>query len=404
MKTKISNEKTKVVKDKKQKLANKLQKKYTKTYKVNEKTLKEKNIFLKIISVTSSVICCAVALFALVFCVCNFSATLQKIVPSFAGFSTMRISSGSMVKSGYKVGDTVVVKSVDAKTIKPNDVVAFYTYSKSYYGVNKTDMKEVSADSIAKHKSGLTFTKFFGFQNKQMKEAARSGSMLVFHHVRSVYQDEEGRRWFTTYGSSNSSDDTWLINEDYVVGISDNSKAGVFMSKILNFASTTIGRLALVIIPLAIISFVLIKQLLRDIQIARLQLSVIEEKRKLTDPICVKYEVGYSMDNKSKYKVLAQAELKDINLYLSLLWKNGAAPANIRKYYLRKKLLLKSTIELRDVNRNCEQMFKMGKDPKEIADYYQQSKMQIHKKYEQKRKRLKSIKDKYKLKVEKEAL
>ena len=375
-------------------IAKKLQKKYTSKRKVNEKAL-NKSLPVRIFSAITSAICVVVALFALLFFISSINASFQKVVPSFAGYSTLRVSSGSMVKSGFEVGGTVVVKSVDTSTLKPDDVIAFYTYSSSYYGVNSREMKVIPTESIGDQKSGLTFMKFFGVQNAYMQEAAKSGSMLVLHHIRSVYEDSNGKRWFSTYGSSNAADDTWLISEDYVVGTNDNSGMGIFVSRVMNFASTMFGKLTLIIIPVCAIGLILIKQLLYDIQISRLQLSVVEEKRKLTDPLCIRYQIGYSMDNKTKYKVLAQADAEDINLYLSLLWRKGSAPANIRKYYLRKKVLVDTIAELRDVNRNCEQMFANGTDPKEIARYYDTSKKEIKKKYHDNRKKLKLMREKY---------
>ena len=376
-------------------IAEKLQKKYSKKRTINEKSLNQK-FWSRLVSVTLSVVCTLVTLFAIVFCISSFNSTIQRVVPSFAGYSNMRVSSGSMVKSGFNIGDVVVVKQVDTHTIKPNDIIAFYTYSKSYYGVNVKKLTPISVDDIGEHSTKLSALEFFGVKNAYMQEAGKAGAMLVFHHVRAVYEDANGKRWFTTYGSSNASDDTWAIAEEYVVGVNDNSKTGQVLSSIINFMSGPFGKLALLIIPLGILGFVLIKQLIYDIQISKLQLDVVEEKRKLTDNICVKHKIGYSMDNKTKYKVLAQASMDEKNEYLSLLWKNGSAPNNIRKYYMRKKFITNSDAELRDVNRQCEEMFKQGEDPKKIAKFYDTRKTEIFNKLEEKKRKLKAIKEKYK--------
>lgn len=378
-----------------QAIADKLKKKYSTKRKINEKPL-NKSTLSRVVSLILSCFCCLLALFVIVFCIASFNATLQKVVPSFAGFSTMRVSSGSMVNSGFNIGDTIVVKTVDTHTLKPNDVIAFYTYSKSYYNVTTKDMVYVPADEIDELKTSVGFRDFLGLKNSNMQEAGKSGSMLVLHHIRAVYQDINGKRWFTTYGSSNASDDPWLISEDYVVGINDNSAAGKGMAKMINFASMPIGKLTLIIVPLAIIGFVLVKQLMHDIQIAKLQLDVVEEKRKLTDQICVKNQVGYSMDKKTKYKVLAQASPENFNEYMTLLWEKGSTPNNARKYYIRKKFLINSDIELRDLNRTCEEMFARGEDPQKIAKFYDTRKKEITKKLEEKHRKLKAIREKYK--------
>ena len=66
---------------------------------------------------------------------------------------------------------------------------------------------------------------------------------------------------------------------------------------------------------------------LKNIQIAKLELDCVEEKRKITDDICVKNKVGYQMSNKTKYKILAQATDENRNEYIKLLWKDGTAVA-----------------------------------------------------------------------------
>ncbi len=373
----------------------KLYKKYTKKRTVNEKVLNQKKPYQKVISVITSVLCGVLVAFCLMFCFSNIYALMKHVAPSFAGYSTMRVSSGSMVKSGFNIGDTIVIKSVDTKSLGKDDMIAFYTYSKSYYGVNKDNFVKVEAENITNKKSNLTFAKFFGIQNSQLQEAAGAGAMLTFHHIREVYEDENGQRWFSTYGSSNAVDDTWLIKEDLVVGKYDSSNIGKVIASIITFASSTFGIFTLVVVVFVLVLVFLLKQCIHDIQIAKLELDIVEEKRKLTDEICIKHKVGFGMDTKTKYKVLAQAKPEDVNLYLSLLWEDGSAPASIRKYYIRKKLLLSCNSKLRILNQECEKLFKEGKNPSTIAKYYSTQKEIIKTEYKNKVNRIKVLRKKY---------
>ena len=82
---------------------------------------------------------------------------------------------------------------------------------------------------------------------------------------------------------------------------------------------------------------------------------------------------------KSKYKVLAQADDKDKNEYIALLWKDGTVPQNIRTYCLRKKMYLKPVEKLLEINRVCEEKIKKGEDPLLVAEYYIKEKEKLQK-------------------------
>lgn len=129
----------------------------------------------------------------------------------------------------------------------------------------------------------------------------------------------------------------------------------------------------------------------KDIQRAKLELDVVEEKRKLTDEICVKNGIGFSMDKKTKYKVLAQADEGEKQTYISLLWKDGTAPTSIKKYYLRKRILLSGMEKLLNLNRECEKRLKDGEKPEKVAKYYLAEKEKITKEQKAKEKRMKNI-------------
>ena len=376
------------------KTALKLGSKYSKKRKINEKFLVEfagaKKFFVVLLNVFLVLIICISSMLLVSSIVSRASGT----IPTFAGFSLLRVSSESMQASGFDVGDNIVVKSVDTNTLRVGDNIAFYVYPESYKSFYDQSVTKLSLDKKdAEYK--LTLANFFGFQSKEIVQASKAKSMLVFHQIVNIYEDENGNRWFETKGTSNTGIDNWKINEDYVVGIYDSSAFARFLAYILTSLTSNFNFILLILIPFLIFTILLVISLLKDIQRAKLELDVVEEKRKLTDEICVKYGIGYSMDTKTKYKVLAQASDEDKKLYLSLLWKDGSAPNSIKKYIIRKQLYLSGMEELLNLNRTCETMFKNGEKPSNIAKFYIEKKKEILKEQKQKEKELKQIKRNY---------
>jgi hypothetical protein len=97
------------------------------------------------------------------------------------------------------------------------------------------------------------------------------------------------------------------------------------------------------------------------------------------------------MDNKTKYKVLAQAEEDEKLQYISLLWPKSLNSNAIKKYVIRKKYLLEPNKKLLLLNRECEKMYQDGKQIKEIAVYYAKQKEMIEKKQKEVEKRMKHM-------------
>ncbi len=343
-------------------------KKYSKKRKINERLLRKKTPLQKTLTIIGDILCGLLVLFAGIICFSGINSRTQNVCPTFFGYSNLVVQTGSMVDSGFKVGDTVIVKSVDTKTLHAGDKIAFYVYPKDYNDFDIDNCVKIEENEIPANRYVTSFNSVFGMQPAPIVEAAKAKSSLVFHHIREVYQDENGMRWFKTYGSSNSSDDTWYISEKMVVGLYANSGVANFVSQVITATSSQFGFLIL-LVPVLLLATVLVCQSLKDIEKAKLELDCVEEKRKITDPICVKNDIGFGMDLKTKYKILAQADPKDYNEYLSLLWK-GQTPTEIRKYYIKKNLLLDYNTKMVELNRECEKMYHDGIDAVKIAEYY----------------------------------
>jgi len=381
--------------------ADSLKNKYTKQRKINEsKLMKDKSVFSRIMSSFANFLIVLMIVFSLIICLTTFLSRIKKTVPTFAGYSFMEIVSGSMSKdsitingntysAGHQIGDKIVLRSVDTNTLNVGDKIAFYVYSPSLAEFHNTQSQVV--DEVNTTKYHTSFTQFWGFPPKSLQQASAENSKLVFHHIIEIFETSDGTRYFRTQGAANNSPDYWIVKDCYVVGIYDQSNMGKFIGLVLSFLTSKMGLFVSILIPLSLISLLMLVDGLKFLNLAKLELDCIEEKRKITDPICVKNNIGFNMSKKNKYKILAQAKPKDKLTYISLLWRDGSAPNAIKKYIMRKDLLLRPNRKLLELNRKCEKMFKQGKKPETVAKFYLNEKEQIEKEQQAIKHRLKLI-------------
>lgn len=360
-----------------EKTAERLQEKYSTKRKVNEKKLlKDIPKWKRVLSVITDILLILVALVCCLFGVTSFLFKLKHIPPTFAGYSFMQIQTGSMVADGFDVHEAIVVRKVDTKTLNVGDNIAFFVYNKDYNKFKSSGAQLIEKE-VTEHKYPMNANAFFGIPSADITAAAEANSSLVFHKIIRIYQDETGTYWFQTKGASVLREDNWQISERMVVGIYDGSPTAQTFSKVLQALSNNLVIMAIIAIPLVLMTISLVFKCIKQVQLAKLELDCVEEKRKITDEICVKNNIGFNMSKSSKYKVLAQASPNERLDYLSLLWKDGSAPTSIRKYVLRKYLTLKPMEKLLEVNRTCEKMYAEGKDGKVIAKYYLEEKEKI---------------------------
>lgn len=377
--------------------AKKLEKKYSKTRVVDEKKLlREKKWWQRALTYTLNAVLAFFIVFVASFSVSVVISKLNNTVPNYAGYSVLRIVSGSMTASGFQIGQTIVVQSVDTDTLNVGDDIAFYVYQKNYSRYNSKKAHLVTEDNGAT-KSKVELGNFIGIHSTAITEAAKANSKIVFHKIMEIYEDENGERWFKTKGTSNGSMDSWITSEQLIVGKYTDSGFAMTLASVLSMlTNNAIALMVAIMLPFIVLALMIGAGFIKDIELAWLELDVVEEKRKLTDEICVKHKIGIRMDKKTKYKVLAQAKPEERMTYMALLWGKGEVPASVRKYYLRKELLLKKNQQLLELNRECQQMFKDGVSATKIATHYNKEKDKIEKENEKRTKRLEAIRKSYK--------
>ena len=379
------------INEKIQRTAEKLEEKFTTKRKVNEKKLlKTVPKWKKVLSVVVDIILIAVCVICCIFGVTSFLFKSKKLPPTFAGYSFMRIKTGSMIAAGFDPGDAIVVRRVDTKTLNVGDYIAFYVYANDYNQFHNLETELIEKEQT-KHKYPLNIQSFFGMPNETMQTAASFNSSIVFHEIIRVYEDENGMLWFKTKGKSELREDHWTVSERMVVGLYDGSKVAQVFSLVLQALSSSSATIFIVGIPLVLMSFMFVIKCIKNVQLAKLELDCIEEKRKITDEICVKNNIGFNMSKRDKYKILAQATPDERKDYLALLWKDGSTPEAIKKYVLRKYIVLKPMEKMLEVNRNCEKMYAEGKDSEDIAKYYLKEKEKVEKKQQRYKKLFKKL-------------
>ena len=360
-----------------------LSKKYTTARHLNESLLKNKmKPWQRVVSISFTIFCVFIISFMGLFCINLLNAKTQNTPTTLLGYSTLKIVSGSMEASGFDIGEPVVVHAVDTDTLKEGDVIAFYSCNSSPYEIQAIDNQNATIKYI------YPLGSFFGIQSQEIKNVAKTNTKLVFHQIIGVYQDTNGERYFKTKGTSNDVEDVWLISHNHVLGVYVDSGFANFISKLLSIGNSPVVFFIMLIIPILLLCFMLIRTSQHNIQVVKLGLDCIEEKRKITDPICVKHEVGFHMDKKSKLKILATAPDDQKAEYANLLWKEDKMPRFVRLYCLKRTAVLTPLQQLRDINRNCEKMYKDGTSIVAISKYYAQERAKIDDKITLRYKRL----------------
>ncbi len=277
-------------------------------------------------------ICFLLVLIGILFSIVSFNCKNQNTPPSMFGYSNLQVISGSMVKSGFNIGDNVLVRATNTDTLKDGDIIAFYDYYPSYKDFSISGCKRIMPDTISNKTYEVSFKQAFGFYSNEIKTAAKAESTLVFHHIKTVWEDENGVRWFQTYGSSNAVDDSWWIREDYILGSYVDTGSASVLSHVLNWLSSTLALLLSLLLPMIVLTGFILTDCITEIKNTLLEADVLDGIREITDPKCIKRNIGFGMNKKNKLKIYKLAITPEEKVvYASLLWKKDQMPANIKE-------------------------------------------------------------------------
>lgn len=216
----------------------------------------KKNTLYMILGKIGDILFVPIIIFAFLVTTMIFFQKESNKAPSLFGVSVVRILSGSMVASGFNIGDTVFISKTNTDLLWEGDIIAFFSYSD---GVDR-NLKKTKLESVDQQ---IVATAPVPEGRVQIKDIEGKTFKIVFHQIVGVYYDESGTRFFETKGSSNASADTTLIREDFVVGKYINTPN--WIRSVAKWMSSAMGMVCCVCIPLGILvileSLSLIEQL-----------------------------------------------------------------------------------------------------------------------------------------------
>lgn len=146
----------------------------------------------------------ALAVCMMVFTIVSVS-TFDRADRNLFGYKAFIVLSDSMKKTDFDAGDLVLIKEVDASTLKEGDIIAYTSQNTANYG--KT----------------------------------------VTHKIRKLTTDANGEPGFITYGTTTDTDDETVVTYPYVLGKYQGHipKVGTFFQ----FLKTTPGYIVCILLP-----------------------------------------------------------------------------------------------------------------------------------------------------------
>lgn len=159
---------------------------------------------LNVIKNIAAWIVVAFAVFMMVFTVVSVSV-FDRADRSLFGYKAFVVLSDSMSKTDFSAGDLVLIKDVDAATLKEGDIIAYISQNTANYGETVT------------------------------------------HKIRSLTTDANGNPGFITYGTTTDTDDETVVTYPYVIGKYVAKITGV--GKFFEFLKSTPGYIVCILTP-----------------------------------------------------------------------------------------------------------------------------------------------------------
>jgi signal peptidase I len=253
----------------------------------------------KIVDIIMDVILYPLIFLSLITSVVSITARDNTEVRGVFGYSIVSILTGSMRAGGFEPGDIVFLKETKPEDLRPKsefhegDIIAFYQLydpgDPSRYQMTKiTDFDNLPQPTTTEKVTG----------NKTRQEAIDNKDVVViFHRIIAVYMAEDGTYFFETKGDSNNSADN-LIREDFLVG--RYIEVAAFITNSLRYMVTPDGMFWIIIVPLSIIVFLQIVELMTILFDMATEKKVLEGAIPFDCEESVKARVGREMDLHNK--------------------------------------------------------------------------------------------------------
>ena len=211
--------------------------------KANRATRKMEKV-LRVLSIVLNALLIPLLIFVAIFSLSIIITKVTNGVPSVFGYTQIKIISGSMQDAGFPIGTETFVQAVSAKDLKEHndetgedgDYIAFFQY--------------VDPDCSS-----------IGMVNQNNRpDSKASNARILFHEIWNIYQDSNGELWFETKGTNNTSPDSVIIHQNYVIG--KWVEGETFWTNLITFVTSPIGIVCLTVVPCSLIVAVDIYQLI----------------------------------------------------------------------------------------------------------------------------------------------
>lgn len=289
-------------------------------------------LFKKIMAISVDVVLYPLIMLSLLTSMISITARDNTQVRGVFGYSVVTILTGSMKAGGFDVGDVVFLKNEKPQNIvqtiveddedeeqsilQLGDVIAFYRY-----GVGAP-----SKGSLTKIEPGEALPEIDEnaekIYNSSIKNnAIKSKSEVIFHRVIAIYMASDGTYFFETKGDSNSSADTTLINQHLMVG--KYIKMPKIVTSALTYMITPDGMFWIIIVPLAVIVFLQIIELMTIVFDMATEKKVLEGSLPFDSEESIKAKVGREMSEYNKiyfYDITPQEQKHRVREFL---WEEG---------------------------------------------------------------------------------
>ena len=201
---------------------------------MNIKKGEKVKIVKKILTIVIMIILCSILFVSGVILINSYVKPNE--VPSFFGWKPFIVLSGSM-ETQIMTGDVAVVKEIDAKKLKENDIIAF----------------------------------------------KKDDNMVITHRIIEIIKDENGDTKYKTKGDNNNEEDDGVVSPEQIEGIYKFRIGKV--GNLALFVQTPVGMVICISIPLILLLLLQWKETLKEGKIKNDTQKEIEELRKQNEEL-----------------------------------------------------------------------------------------------------------------------
>jgi signal peptidase I len=267
----------------------------------------------KVFNILTDVVLYPIILLAMIIGLTTLTAKGKSEIKKVFGYTVVTILSGSMEKGGFYRNDVVLLGPYDVNDLRPGDIIAFY-YPLGLTSESK-NLTEIDFSSNQEGEPGQTRNHYIYPQ--KLQDVIKAKAPVYFHRIHAVFETEDGTRYFQTKGDSIDKTDHVLVKSEFIVGKYINTSPAI--RGVFTFMATPKGLIYIVIVPLSILIFFQI------IEVVTIIFAIMTEKKVLAGEIpfdseeSLKAEVGKEMRDFDKvyfYDISKTADKPRVKLFL----------------------------------------------------------------------------------------